>query len=547
MNTRKRIRKAVFFPPWLLLMAMVAISLVNYDQFLSATSAGVNWIIENFGWIIVLVAVMALLLLVSVFFSPLADVRIGGRNASPILKRSDWMFVTLTTTIGSGILFWATAEPMLHTYNPPANIAAGAGSGEAVIWAMETMFLEWTWLPYALYTVGSLAFAFSFYNMHNGYTLASILSPFFGKKKLEKISPWVDAVCLFTMVCGIASAMGPGVMNIAGGLESAFGIPSNSFTWLLIIVAVVVGFLATSISGIQKGIAKLADLNVKFYFVLMAFLFLLGPTAYVLNLTVESYGSFISDFFRIALNTSTVYDDGWARIWPIYYFCVWAAWTPTTALFLGRISRGYTVREMLVVNLIIPAIFSSIWLGLFSSLAVYFETHGAGIWATMQTAGVESAIYTILKQFPLSMIVIPVYVLVVYISFVTATNSNTTAMSGLSVTDIDMENPEPPSYMKTIWAVTIGAVTYIMIAGAGIDGIKMVGNLGGLPACLVLLIACISVVMISRNPAAYDIHPEDYDENGRALRSKEQPWEGSESGEAERKPVLARLLYRIRE
>lgn len=512
MNHKKKIRLEVFLPPWILLAAVIAVSLINYDALYDSMALVAGWITNDMAWLLNSSGIMCLVVLLVIYVSKFSKVKIGGAKAEPIVNKRNWRYITLTTTIGAGLLFFASSEPLLHFMTPPANITEGSASGAAAIWAMETLYLEWTWVPYAIYTVAALMFAFVFYNMRKKQTLSAVLIPVLGEQICDKISPLVDAVCLFSLVLGVASAMGVGAMNIAGGLENTFGIKSESKVWFIIIIAIVLTFLLSAISGITKGISKLANLNVNFYWFLIVFLLVFGPTFFILNFGVETVGSFLADFFRIASWTSSSSGDGWAGSWPVYYLCAWYSWTPVTAVFLGRISKGYTVREVITTNLIFPAIFSTVWIALFGGAAIYYESAGAGLYDIMTTSGMESVVYNVFKQMPFSVIVIPIYIFVVFISFVTATNSNTTAMAGLCVSGIDCDDAEAPTYMKVIWAVTVGVVTFILLQTNGIDGIKMACNVAGLPICILEIGMVIGLVKIMKNPWHYDYYKEDYDE-----------------------------------
>lgn len=519
-----KVNKLVFLPPWLLLVAMVIVSLVNGDVFLSALNLATSWILDHFAWLFNGTTVLCVIAIIAVYFSPLAKVRIGGRQARPVMKFSNLVWITLCTTIAAGILFWACAEPMYHMYAPAIAENVEPGSAEAALFAMKTMFLEWTWSPYALYTVATLVFAFVFYNMKKSYSIGSSLIPLFGDK-ISKYNVLIDIICLFALVAGMAASLGTGTLTIAGGVESVFGVKSGAVSWGVIIVIIMITFVASSVSGLMNGIRILSSINAKVYMVLLAFILFFGPTVFMLNFSVESIGAYLTDFFRMSMMTGDIFGDGWARSWPIFYWCNWLAWTPITAVFLGRILKGYTIRDAIHCNFVIPAVFSTIWMGLFSTASIYYEMNGIGLYETLLSQGPESVIYKVFQQLPLSMIVIPFYLFIVFISFVTASDSNTTAMAGLCTYGIQDADQESPAWLKIVWGVTIGAVTWILISFAGIDGIKAASNLGGFPNLFLMLCMVIGLLKIARNPKKYDCYQEDYDQAGKPIESECLPIE----------------------
>jgi choline-glycine betaine transporter len=366
--TGKKIRWMVFLPPWIIAIAILILNLTNYGAFISVMGAAVGWILKYFSWFFSLITCMIVVVVVTAYFSPIKDVRFGGSNSKPMVSYPSFVLIVLCTIMGSGLMLWACAEPMVHIYSPPANILSGPGSGDAILWAMETILLEWTFTPMALYSLPTILFAFMFYNMKKPFTIGAMLNlkpsrePSSAMPKIGKIATMVDNVCLFALCMGMAASLGTGILLVAGGLEevSNGAILSNPKAWAVCGLVFVVVFVISAASGLTRGIRLLSGINSWFYFILGIFVFLFGPTIYILNLCVESFGVYISDFFKISLWTSTAWADGWSTHWPVFYWCVWLAWMPISAVFLGRIARGYTVRETLNVVFIIPSVFRAL-------------------------------------------------------------------------------------------------------------------------------------------------------------------------------------------
>ncbi len=521
------LRKWVFFPPWLLLVALVAVSLWNEEKFLNGMHIATNFILENFAWAFNLVTLLCLGAVIFVFFSPLGKVRIGGRKARPIMSFANLVWITLCTTVASGILFWGCAEPLYHFYQPAVSQGVEPGSAGAAVFAMKTMFLEWTLSPYAIYTVVAVLFAFVFYNMKQSYSIGSAFVPVFGEKA-KKYNGIIDVVCLFALVLGMAASLGTGTLTLGGGVEKVFGIPSGPASWAVIIFAIVAVFIISSVSGVMKGIRVLSSVNGYVYVFLLVFILILGPTAFMLNFSVESLGAYLQDFFRMSLETGEITGDSWAKSWPIFYWCVWMAWAPISGVFLGKILKGYTVRDAIKCNFLIPAAFSAIWMGLFSTASIYYEMQGKGLYDSLLNKGTESVVYEVLEQLPLSGVIIPFYLFIVFISFVTAADSNTNAMAGLCVDGITVDNQESPAWLKICWGVTLGVLTWIVISFAGVDGIKAASDLGGFPSMFIIAILAVGLIKVSKNPVKYDVYKEDYDSVGHPIESVRLPIENAE-------------------
>jgi choline-glycine betaine transporter len=195
------------------------------------------------------------------------------------------------------------------------------------------------------------------------------------------------------------------------------------------------------------------------------------------------------------------------------------AWMPVTSVFLGRVSKGYTVRDALNVIFVIPSVFSVVWLVLFAGTSINFELAGIGINEAIKTGGIEGATFAIFRQLPVPVLSISVFLMLVFISFVTAADCNTSAMGGLCTSGLSTVDQESPIILKITWGFTIGALCVIMLIAAGIDGIKMASNLGGFPNVFLLTLFCCAFIKVLRNPQKYDVFKEDYDAEGKPIRS----------------------------
>lgn len=484
------LRPLVFWPTFLVLLAAVIASYVNLDAFLATASALNDAILDNFAWLFSLGSLYLLVLAVIVYFSPLGKLRIGGEQATPMLSRLRWFSITLCTTLAVGVLFWTTAEPLYHFMSPPESLGLEAGSGDAMLFAMSTMFLHWSFTPYAIYAVPALIFALAFYNLRLRFSISSMLEPVFGPK-VKRFGGLIDAVSLYALVAGMASSLGTGALTLAGGAGQYLGGEASPLRLGVVIALIVVTFVISAASGLQKGIARLSSLNAILLLILGVFIFVVGPTSFMLSLGVESFGVYLDGFFTKSLFTGTAGEDQWPQWWSIFYWAVWFAWAPMAALFLGKISRGYTVREFLRVNLFYPALFASAWVIIFSGAALYFQAHtGVDLHAILNDRGVENVLYELFRQMPFAGVWIPLLLFIAYISYVTAADSQTDAIGNLCTRGLTADSDLNTGVsMKVLWGVIVGIVSWVMVSFVGIDGIKMLSNLGGLPALIIVLLA----------------------------------------------------------
>lgn len=501
----QKLRPGVFFPAFILLILTILISFINDELFLSITTAAKNFMVIDMGWMFSITGGMSVIVVIFVYFSPLGNIRLGGDEAEPLLKKSSWFAITLCTTIAAGILFWGTAEPMWHLAYPPESLGIEPMSPDAALFAMETMFLHWTFVPYAIYAVPTIIFAFAYYNMKRSFSVGSQIAPLLKENRQKKINGVIDAVVLFTVAAGIGASFGTAVMNMGGGLNALFGLDNTKSLWVVITIVGTVAFIISSGTGLMKGIRILSDVNVYLYYVIIAALLILGPSVFYFSFGTEALGGFLDNVFSKALFTGAAAGDTWASGWTMFYWSNWMAWAPVAAVFLARIAYGYKIKEVVMMNFVIPGVFSTIWMTILSGTTINFQMTGkVDVLAIMNEQGSGAAAYAVLGALPLSGIIIGIYLIAVMISFITATDSTTNAMASICTTGISDGSTEAPLLIKITWGIIIGTLSLIFITTLGLDGIKMLSYLGGFPALFLGILSIVSLFMVMKNPKRYD-------------------------------------------
>lgn len=503
-DSNSKLNHFVFWPPFLLLLFAVILNFVSPDTvdengkvvrglFYDVVDGSNKWILNHFSWLFSLCAFLALCLCIWICFSKFGKVRIGGSKAEPLMSMWNWFSITICTTIAIGILFWSTAEPVTH-YNVLPESIADPNTPEAATFALSTMYLHWSFTPYALYCVASLMFAFAYYNMKKPFSLGSTVTPLLGDWATGKGGNVIDAVCLYALVAGMAAALGSGILMLGGGLADIAGIPSNATTWAFIAFAIVGTFIISSATGLMNGIRILSDINTKLLMLLAVVALLCGPTIWILTQSGQSLLDYVIHFVP---RNAQFFPEEWGKGWTVFYWAVWLAWAPITACFLGRISYGRTVREFMLINFIFPSLFAIAWMSIFSGTALHQEINGFGLYDIKVNSGDEAVSYAVFKQFPFSTAVIIFYMISAFVCFVTSSDSNMSAMASISSTGISPENPEGNQWLKIVWGAAVGTVAWVMISfTGGTEGIKILSNLGGFPAAILELLIIGALVRV---------------------------------------------------
>lgn len=486
----------MFFTPLAILLAAVVLSLWQGVAVVAAETAINDWILRYFSPLFAWAGMGFLALLAGVAVSPLGGLTIGGPDAKPVLNRWRWFAVTLCTTIATGILFWGAAEPLFHLNDPPAMLGLQPGSDAAATFAMSTMFLHWTLTPYAIYTVAALAFALVYYNHGEPFSLSSLFAPLLGRRAHGPVGTGIDIICLYALVAGMAASLGAGLLALAGGIEGIGGFDGGAALRWAIAAAIVASFLISVATGLQKGIAGLSVLNTWLFFAIIAFALLAGPTADMLGLSLRGAANYFQTF--IPRNLGLDVDTGWHRQWTIFNWANWFAWAPVTALFLGRLAVGYSVRALILYNLILPSLFGAMWMTAIAGATIVLDQQsGASLYAVLTAQGPDPVLFRLFSTLGGGPLVAGVVLFAIFLSYVAGADANVSAMSALSTHGISPDTPEAPLGVQAVWGITVGLVALVLVAGGGIDGIRMMSVLGGFPALFVIVGAALSLMVMA--------------------------------------------------
>ncbi len=502
-NRYYTIRLWVFAIPVALLATVLITSLLAGNSFLSTMTAINNEILSSFGWLYSLVTLITMLFVIAIIFSKFGNTIIGGPNAKRTLRNIDIFAIILCSIVGIGMVTMGTSEIMAHYTTPPAFLGVNGYTEEAANFAIRIIYLHWTFPAYALYALPSILFAFVYYNMHSSYSVSSYLIPLFGKKFNSKIGCIIDIICIFSLLCGMISTIGASVLSLVGGLKyiSNGKIAKSSFIFAVVLSALVLTFIISSITGIMKGIRLLSNANLIFFILLATIAFIFGPTKFILNYGTEGLGAFIQNFFTDMLRTNAVNGDQWSYWWSIFYWAAYLSWSLISSMFIGKVCYGQSIRKIAMLTMVLPSAFSGIWMAIFSGASMYYELHNGNI-ATAYLKGYENTAYAVFEKLPASFLIIIIFLLVMALSVVTAADSTTDVLASMVVEKNSTTTIK--NLFKLIYGIIIGVSAYIIINYADFSGVKMICNIGALPSLIIQIGIIIGIYKIMRHPEYYD-------------------------------------------
>jgi choline/glycine/proline betaine transport protein len=487
----------VFISSLFILVTLVATTLIVGEPMKQWFSNTQSYISNNAGWFFILI--MNIFLGVALFLGlgKFGKIRLGGKNAKPEFKISSWFAMLFSAGMGIGLLFYGVAEPIFHFGDNPFN---GDGSAiEKANSAMSVTFLHWGIHGWGVYAIVGLSLAYFTFNKKLPLTIRSIFYPMFGKKIYGWRGDIIDTVSVIATIFGLATSLGFGSQQVNAGLDYLFG-SGYSSTWQIGIIIVITFFATISlILGLDKGIRRLSEWNMRLALVLLVFVLIIGPTIYLLGNYVQNVGYYVNNLLKMSFwseSYENVKDPNtWQNSWTIFYWAWWIAWSPFVGIFIARISKGRTIREFIAGVLLVPTLLTFLWFTVFGGSAIYQELLGNTQVSEAVNSNVATAIYHLLEQYPLPIVSCILTILLVGSFFITSSDSGSMVVDTLT----SGGKLEAPVGQKIFWASMEGLVAIVLLIGGGLAALQTAVIITGLPFGIILLVMCYSLLKSLNN------------------------------------------------
>nr|WP_244509395.1 BCCT family transporter [Nocardioides lianchengensis] len=474
-------------------LAFLLWGFLGTDSLGKVSDQSLTWTMRNTGWLFVLTASALVVFVIWIALSRYGAITLGRDGEEPEFRTVSWIAMMFSAGMGIGLMFYGVSEPISHFTAPPPG-TGGADNAEAVQHAMATTLFHWTLHPWAIYAVVGLAIAYGVYRKGRLQLISAAFEPLLGKHAHGPGGKVIDMLAIFATLFGSAASLGLGALQIRSGLQitTSLGDVGNGFL-VGIIAILTVAFVASAVSGVAKGIQWLSNINMVLAVALALFVFIVGPTVFILNLIPTSVGSFIGDLPMMAARTGAEGQDTneWLQGWTVFYWAWWMSWTPFVGMFIARISRGRTIRQFVTGVLLVPSLVSLVWFCIFGGAAIKLQQLGTDI---AGAGGEESQLFTTLEAYPVATLASIVVMVLVGIFFVSGADAASIVMGTLS----EHGSTEPRRATVIFWGVATGAVAAVMLLAGGEDalsGLQSMTIVAAVPFVLVVIGLCVSLVM----------------------------------------------------
>jgi choline/carnitine/betaine transport len=492
--TTGRVDKVVFGVTAALALGFLAWGFLHTPSLGDASSSALSWTVTNMGWLFVTLASAFVAFVIWLAAGRFGTIPLGNDDEEPEFKTVSWIAMMFSAGMGIGLMFYGVSEPLTHFVTPPPGTVE-AGSPQAVQTAMATTLFHWTLHPWAIYAVVGLAVAYGVFRRGRRQLISSAFIPLIGEKRANGgVGRVIDILAIFATLFGSAASLGLGALQIGSGLEIVSGLGKVGNGLLVgVIVLLTIGFIVSAVSGVAKGIQWLSNINMVLALALAAFVFVVGPTVFMLDLLPTAVGSYFQELAAMSARTEASGGEGmatWLSGWTVFYWAWWLSWTPFVGMFIARISRGRTIRQFVTGVLLVPSLVSLVWFAIFGGAAISLQQDGA------ELAGASSAegqLFAMLGELPLATITSVLVMILVAIFFVSGADAASIVMGSLS----EGGALEPSKKTVIFWGVATGGVAAVMLLVGGdsaLTGLQNITIVAALPFALVMVGLAVALV-----------------------------------------------------
>ena len=479
--------KVVFFVSLALILVLILIGVAFPEAMNEKLNSFRIWSSNSFGWFFTLTVNVILIFTIYIALSKYGRIRLGGEDARPAYSKASWFAMLFSAGMGIGIMFYSIGEPVTHFGTPPLEVGSKV---EAAKQAMDFTNLHYGLHVWAIYALVGLALAFFAYNKNLPMTFRSAFYPFIGDKINGIWGDIIDILSALATVFGLATTLGLGVMQVSTGLEFLYGWEVTPMMQIVIILAVIAVATVSVFLGVDKGVKRLSSVNMYMALLLLAFVFVFGPTLSIMKGFVENTGSYLSNLTVISTWNEKYMDSNWQNTWTIFYWGWWIAWSPFVGTFIAQISKGRTVREFILGVVLIPSLIVIFWMNAFGGSALDMIINGDTTMLLAVQEDMTSSLFVFLENFPLVKFSSILAIVLVFSFFITSPDSGSLVINTITA---GTEGENTPVWQRVLWSFIQGAVAIVLLLSGGLGALQTGVIAIGLPFAVVLLVLCYSL------------------------------------------------------
>jgi betaine/carnitine transporter, BCCT family len=484
----------IFWPALLVALFVSLFMALSPEAGSKAVNSAFSFVTGTFGWLFLIAGMVCFLVLLWLAYGRYGQVKLGGPNDEPEFTYLSWVAMMFCAGIGIGIMLWSITEPLYYLLGPPFGLEPGSViAGE---WAHLYGQFHWGFSAWAIYCIFAIPVAYAVYvrkdpHLRVSSATAGVLGHQLANGTLGVI---IDIFVMFGIIGGVGTSLGLAVPLVSALAGNLFGIPA-SFGLNMVILAIWTAIFSTSVyRGLSKGIKVLSDINMYLALGLIAFVLLAGPTVFIMSMWTNSIGLLVNDFFRMSFWMDPIAKGGFPEGWTIFYWAWWFAYGPMFGLFVARISKGRTIREVVVACIVWGTLGCWIYFAIFGGYSIYLEVNGiAPVTQILAESGGPAAVIAVLSELPLSGLVIVVYTILCFVFLSTTLDSSAYVLASVCSKNLTGDE-QPARWNRLLWALVLAVLAVGLLTIGGLQTVQTSTIVVALPLVVIMALLTLSLL-----------------------------------------------------
>ncbi|WP_144558927.1 BCCT family transporter [Shouchella miscanthi] len=488
---RAKIDPLIFWSSIVVILIASLLLVLNQDVAEPFLNDVMNGITTRMDWVFQFVTFGLFIVLGWLAFGPYGRVRLG--EGKPEFSTFSWGAMLFCAGMGTSIMFWSILEPLYYYTGPPFGLSPE--STDAADWAVTYGLFHWGLSAWALYALPTVAIAYSFYvSKRPSLKISTALEGVLGKHAHGLLGKIIDILVIWSLVGGLGTSLGLGVPMVSAVIGDLIGVEQSLGLSIIIILFWTIIFSASAYSGLYKGIRKLSDINVYLALALAAFVLITGPTLFILSNFTNSLGLMLQNFVYMSFYTDPNANSGFPQTWTVFYWAWFAATAPFIGLFVARISRGRSIRQLVLSILLWGTVGSWLYFAVFGGYAIHLETNQLlSLTDILANEGEQAVIVEMLRSLPISTIVMTFFVVLAFIFLATSLDSASYVLASIATKELKDEQ-EPARWHRVIWGVILSLLAISLISVGALRVVQTSAVIVAVPVVVLYGLFTVSLV-----------------------------------------------------
>lgn len=442
-------------------------------------------------WIFQLLTVSLFIILLWLMFGRYGKIKLG--DGDPEFSRFSWGAMLFCAGMGTSIMFWSIMEPVYYYTGPPFGMEPK--SNEAAEWDVSYGMFHWGISAWALYALPTVTIAYSFFvKKQLSLKISTACGGALGKFTYGWVGKVIDILVIWSLVGGLGTSLGLGVPMMSAVIGEIFGVEQSLGLNIIIVLIWTVIYISSAYLGLYKGIRKLSDINVYLALVLALFVLIAGPTLFILSYFSNSLGLMLQNIVYMSFHTDPINQSGFPQAWTVFYWAWFAATAPFMGLFVARISRGRTIRELISNVLLWGTLGSWLYFAVFGGYTINLELNNIlSVTDVLNNQGEPATVVAVLKTLPWSKIVLIFFAVLGFIFLATSLDSATYILAAIATKELK-NGQEPARWNRLVWGVTMAILAVSLMVVGGLRVIQTSAVIVSVPVVIIYLLMATSLI-----------------------------------------------------